>query len=211
MQSGVPPSRTNCCPKGKQRCKEVFVRTEPRCRNTAPTPHICKKLDPVRPTAVLLSPTCRLPFLWYMRPDSVTPQYDPALPGVVGVTDFITNFILYGESHLDAVVLRLQEVRACVIVCPDRCVTGVTVCLLQETSCTHVTLIGHLLACHMIPGPCFIHAVGLGRPDVVIPVLWLPTRQGFLSQFGPAALCLTKVAAALNPSCQRAMWDCVPG
>ncbi|MEW5306196.1 MAG: hypothetical protein WDW36_008680 [Sanguina aurantia] len=38
----------------------------------------------------------RLPFLWYMRPDSVTPQYDPALPGVVGVTDFITNFILYG-------------------------------------------------------------------------------------------------------------------
>lgn len=38
-----------------------------------------------------------MPAHWYLAPDQVPKEYDPSNPVVVGVTNFITAFILYSE------------------------------------------------------------------------------------------------------------------
>jgi hypothetical protein len=40
-----------------------------------------------------------MPLHWYLAPDMVADavEYNPARPVIVGVTNFITSFILYGE------------------------------------------------------------------------------------------------------------------
>jgi hypothetical protein len=64
-----------------------------RDRRPRPRPACLGLLPPPLHTQANASPSH-----WYLKPDNVPEEYNPTQPVVVGVTQFITAFILYSES-----------------------------------------------------------------------------------------------------------------
>lgn len=50
-----------------------------------------------------------MPAHWYLGSHAVPREYDPSQPVIVGVTNFITSFILYSEPGERAAACQCQQ------------------------------------------------------------------------------------------------------